>query len=143
MRFNQSIADLRWGLDDPIEVIDQLCLNAKPIYEYIDVVSQFGSCHRPYPLEPADLPDLVTFTDVNSPKSVMLVDPNDLGTTLGPGVSWRSMTLEVTDEPLIKGIDKRLPWVNDPKIHLRFEGLKARTGLPLEIYPNSFKSGAN
>jgi hypothetical protein len=40
---------------------------------------------------------LVTFADTNDPKSVMLVDPNNLSATLGPGVSWRSMTLEATD----------------------------------------------
>jgi hypothetical protein len=40
---------------------------------------------------------LVTFADTNDPTSVMLVDPNNLSATLGPGVSWRSMTLEATD----------------------------------------------
>jgi hypothetical protein len=71
------------------------------------------SRHRgPKPISPDDLPDLVTFSDVKDPKSVMLVDPNDLATTLGPGVTWKSITLEVTDELLTTGIEKNLPWLD-------------------------------
>ncbi len=58
-----------------------------------------------------DLPDLVTFADVADPASVMAVDPDDLTATLGPGIHWRSMKLEVTDDPLTRGIEKRLPWI--------------------------------
>jgi hypothetical protein len=49
------------------------------------------------------------FTDVNNPKSIMLVDPYNPGATLGPGVTWRSMTIETTDEPLTEGFEKKLP----------------------------------
>jgi hypothetical protein len=45
------------------------------------------------------------------PKSVALVDPFHLAATLGAGVSWTSMRLEVTDERLTKGIDDDLSWV--------------------------------
>lgn len=61
-----------------------------------------------------DLPDLVTFADVTDPKSVMAVDPGDLAATLGPGVSWHRLTIEITDEPLTTGIEKRLGWVAGP-----------------------------
>lgn len=70
------------------------------------------------------LPDLVTFADVSDPKSVMRVDPDDLTATLGPGVKWKSMTVELVSpgtwplnvlgfsgEPLTTGIEQRLPWL--------------------------------
>jgi hypothetical protein len=66
-------------------------------------------------IAPPDLPDLVTFADVNNPKSVMAVDANDLEATLGPGVKWKSIALEVTDEPLTSGIEKRLGWLTGLK----------------------------
>jgi hypothetical protein len=59
----------------------------------------------------ADLPDLVTFADINDPKSVIEVDPNDLQTTLGPNISWNEITLEMTDEPVTMGIVQKLPWI--------------------------------
>jgi hypothetical protein len=49
---------------------------------------------------------------VKDPKTVMLVDPNDIGATLGPGVKWRQITLEITDEPVTEGIEMKLPWLN-------------------------------
>jgi hypothetical protein len=53
----------------------------------LDEVKATGKCGRPVAITPADLPDLVTFADTNDPKSVMLVDPDNLNATLGRGVS--------------------------------------------------------
>jgi hypothetical protein len=58
-----------------------------------------------------DLPDLVTFADIKDPKTVIEVDPKDLTASLGAGVSWNEMTLEMTDEPITKGIALKLPWM--------------------------------
>ena len=65
----------------------------------------------PRSIGPADLPDLVSFADVNDPKTVLEVDPNDLQATLGPGITWNAITLEMTDEPITTGIAKKLPWL--------------------------------
>jgi hypothetical protein len=62
-------------------------------------------------ITPADLPDLVTFVDINDPKSVIEVDPKDLQATLGPNVTWHEITLESTDEPITTGIKMSLPWL--------------------------------
>lgn len=57
-------------------------------------------------------PLLVTFTDVNDPKTVRRVDPDDLATTFGPGVSLRRITLEITKERKTKGeVEKVLAWL--------------------------------
>jgi len=59
----------------------------------------------------AGLPTTVTFTDLADPKSVKLVDPTNLAATFGPGYRITRATIEVTDEPLTTGIEKRLPWL--------------------------------
>jgi hypothetical protein len=64
-------------------------------------------------ITPADLPDLVTFADVNDPKSVMEVNPNDLQAALGQNVSWNEITLDMTDEPVTTSITSKLPWLSE------------------------------
>ena len=57
-------------------------------------------------------PRLVTFDDIADPTSVRLVDPDDLASMFGPGVSLKAMTLEVTREGVTEGtIDALLPWL--------------------------------
>jgi hypothetical protein len=58
-----------------------------------------------------DLPVLVTFANVDAPASVTIVDPNELEATLGAGVSWNEITLQITDEPITTGIVQKLPWL--------------------------------
>jgi hypothetical protein len=74
-------------------------------------VVRIGRIRGPHKLAATDLPDLVTFADIGDPKSVIEVDPNDLQATLGPDISWREITLEMTDEPITTGIRTKLPWI--------------------------------
>lgn len=46
-------------------------------------------------------PTFVTFTDINDPKTVKQVDPDDLAASFGEGVALSSITLEMTDEPIV------------------------------------------
>ena len=78
-------------------------------------------------ITPNDLPDLVTFADINDPKSVIVVDPNNLQATLGPDVSWNEITLESTDEPITTGIAARLPWIPAYQ-HLMLDGDTSHLG---------------
>ena len=101
-----------WLGNSPSLVLADVCLGGAGNLDWIEMATRFNErCRQPFPITPADLPDVVTFGDVNNPKSVMLVDPNNLSATLGQGVSWRSMTLQVTDEPLTKAVDEHLPRV--------------------------------
>ena len=59
------------------------------------------------------LPTTVTFTNLAEPTSVKLVDPTDLAATFGPGYRITKATIEVTDEPLSTGIEKKLPWLSE------------------------------
>lgn len=105
---------IRWFEDESAGVLGKLCLGVARYLKFdsIGMARAFNAeCRRPFPIATTDLPDLVTFADVNNPKSIILVDPNDLEATLGPGVSWNAMTIEATDDSLTKGIEKRLSWL--------------------------------
>ncbi|MGA2998307.1 hypothetical protein [Bradyrhizobium sp.] len=75
-------------------------------------VSRLARMRGLHRITPADLPDLVTFADVNDPKTVIEVDRSDLQATLGPDISWNEITLESTDEPITAGIVRKLPWLS-------------------------------
>jgi hypothetical protein len=58
-------------------------------------------------------PDLVTFDDINDPKTVKLVDPANLAASFGPGFSLKGVKLEITGERVTEGaIAGVLPWEN-------------------------------
>ena len=66
------------------------------------------------PLSREDYPLLVTFTDINDPKSVKEVKPGKLLEVFGAGYSLKSITLEITDEAATKGkIFEVCGWLDD------------------------------
>jgi hypothetical protein len=127
-----------WGEDAPGEALADKCLGDKKPEDLLDEVEATNKCGRPVAITPADLPDLVTFADANDPKSVMLVDLNNLSGTLGPGMSWRSMTLEATDEPLTKEIDEHLPWMRGYDANIEVPGIKSFNSLKNYINRRDF-----
>lgn len=76
-------------------------------------VRRLASMRGARPIAASDLPDLVTFADIDDPATVIRVDPNNLEATLGKGISWNEITLEITDEPITKGIKQKLSWLSD------------------------------
>lgn len=58
-----------------------------------------------------DYPMLVTFADVADPRSVAAVDSGNLAASFGSGVQLKRIVVEVTDEPVTMGIEKRLKWL--------------------------------
>jgi hypothetical protein len=62
---------------------------------------------------PNAYPLLVTFTDINDPKSVLEVKPDNLAASFGVGYSLKSITLEITDEPVTEGkVEGVLGWLD-------------------------------
>jgi hypothetical protein len=86
-------------------------LYGPPLADVLDDVSRLAGMRGPGRIAPTDLPDLVTFANVNDPKSVIEVDPNDLQATLGQSVTWNEIMLESTDEPVTEGIELKLKWL--------------------------------
>jgi hypothetical protein len=61
-------------------------------------------------------PMMVTFGDPADPTSVAEVDPDDLAATFGDGVKLKRITVELTDDLVTSGIEKRLGWIDDPSV---------------------------
>jgi len=58
-----------------------------------------------------DLPMLVQFRNITDPKTVELVEPDDLAASFGPGVRLKRVIIETTKDPVTTGIEKRLRWL--------------------------------
>ncbi len=66
-----------------------------------------------------ECPFFVRFRDDDAPMSVEAVDPNDLASSFGNGVKIRLINIEITDDDVSTGIEKRLKWIkNPPEGHL-------------------------
>lgn len=57
-------------------------------------------------------PMLVRFRDITDPTTVERVDPDDLAASFGEGVKLRRVTVQLTDDPVTTGIEKRLGWLD-------------------------------
>ncbi len=66
-------------------------------------------------LPPDQYPRLVTFGDINDPISVQAVDPANLAASFGAGMRLKRFTVEITDDPVTDGVEKRLRWL--PGLH--------------------------
>jgi len=67
------------------------------------------------------LPLLVTFTDLDDPKGARVVPPNNLPRAFGPfgpGVRLMRAWIEMTSDPLTRGIERKLPRLKDFKGYL-------------------------
>ncbi len=86
---------------------------SEPGERWARIISQLRETRE---IAPKDYPLLVTFTDINDPKTVQKVDPDNLAATFGPGVALKRITLEITDEPVTAGkVEKVLPCLRSGK----------------------------
>jgi hypothetical protein len=58
-------------------------------------------------------PLLVTFRDIRDPTSVERANPDDLEKSFGAGVKLKRITVQITDDPITKTIEKRFQWWAD------------------------------
>jgi hypothetical protein len=65
----------------------------------------------PHNVPGLSVPYMVRFRDISDPQSVELADPNNLGATFGSGYSLKSLTLQMTIEPVTSSNKNRLPWL--------------------------------
>ena len=64
-------------------------------------------------MQPIDRPMLVRFRDIADPKTVERVDPENLAASFGPGVKFSHATIEIVDDAVTTGIEKRLGWLGE------------------------------
>lgn len=81
---------------------------------------------------PSDYPRLVSFRDIRDPSSVERVDPANLAANSGSGVTLKRITVEVTDQDVTTGIEKRLGWLTELKGGYLHRGFSSR-GAPLGL----------
>jgi len=109
--YDEFIKSIRWTQDagPGDNILSELYGHRSP--DFMDNVARIAHMRGPHKITPTDLPDLVTFANTSDPNSVILVDPNNLQATLGPNITWHEITLEMTDEPVTKGITTKLTWL--------------------------------
>ena len=95
---------------------------------------------------PGAYPRFVTFDDLSDPTSVKLVDPDDLAATFGPGYALKTVSLEITKEPVAYGaVEAVLPWIDEYySVHFdgsRIESANAQNRLANSLGTGSFKTG--
>jgi hypothetical protein len=117
--------DVRWSRDGgPSEsLLSELYGAQLTGDDLLEKISSLSTKRGSHEIRLDDLPDLLTFEDVNVPSSVMEVDRHNLPASLGQNVSWAKVTLEVTDEPVTKNINSKLPWLQEYfEKNLRLDG---------------------
>ena len=103
---------------------------------YDDVLGQHYSSSRvklrnikrlkdAFPIPSEAYPRLVTFDDINDPKTVREVDPFDLPTIFGEGYALQKMTLQMTEEPVTEEIIEDFPFWPMLKKQVSLSGLRA------------------
>lgn len=62
-------------------------------------------------LASADYPMMVRFRDISDPATIELVDPANLGASFGPGVTFRGISVELTNDQVTTAIANNRPWL--------------------------------
>jgi hypothetical protein len=73
------------------------------------------------------LPMMVTFTDPSDENSGRLVKPEDLAAIFGPGVTLARASVQATNAPISRGVQKGLPWLRAKMRKRCFMGVCAGT----------------
>jgi hypothetical protein len=95
-------------------------------------------------VDPKLYPQLVHFGDVRDPKSVAAVDPAHLDAAFGPGVTLKRITVQVTDEPVTTGIEKRLGWLGAyPEPSLNPNHGPTDYSISATLHHGDFRQGVN
>jgi hypothetical protein len=114
--------------------------------DFLTKKARLANYRGPREIPIAALPDFVTFIDVTDPKSVIAVDPNNLEATLGPGISWNKITVEMTNERLTNEIENKLPWLRSETLrHGSLDGSRTRYSNELSnrLDTGDFKKGGH
>jgi hypothetical protein len=83
--------------------------------------------------KPNGYPKLVRFRDLRDPRSLELVDPNNLSASFGSGVRLQLITLQVTDEKMTSVIDKKIEWIDHLDRYRQNNGNTFTDNFPREI----------
>jgi hypothetical protein len=94
-------------------------------------VSAISQMHGAVDLTPDNLPLFIWFADAANPDTARAVKPADFSTVIGDETRLARAQVEVTQDPIVVDIDKRLPWYNTLKAKngvLKVDGLLLGAG---------------
>ncbi|MEM0929728.1 MAG: hypothetical protein AAGI89_10605 [Pseudomonadota bacterium] len=104
-----------------------------------------GAGGPPAAVDPEHYPMLVTFGDLKDPSSVEKVDPDDLAASFGEGVTIKRITVQLTDDPVTTGIERRLGWLPNYYDKMldgnRLNRIDAKNGFANSLSQDSFAKG--
>ncbi|MBD9388565.1 hypothetical protein IB237_15385 [Agrobacterium sp. AGB01] len=60
------------------------------------------------------LPTFIAFGDEKDPKSIFKIPTGDIG-KIYPGVRFRGLDVEITNDPVTSKLRERLTWLNTPR----------------------------
>ena len=96
---------------EAIDLLDyKVFLAANRKLEISDLPTLTGRARLPDDL----VPTLVTFSDLNDPKSAREVGSAEFENVFGPDVYFKGAWIEMTKDPVTKGIEKKLLWWSKP-----------------------------
>jgi hypothetical protein len=78
-----------------------------------------------------NMPRLIWFSNVADPNSARIVDASEIPTLFGPNARLSAAYVEVTRDPIVIDIDKKLPWYKDLANRQRGHGVLSQ--------PNQFQ----
>ncbi|MFZ2719309.1 MAG: hypothetical protein WAZ27_00380 [Minisyncoccia bacterium] len=84
-------------------------------------------------LQADNLPTFLIFEDIDDPEGARVLAPQDFPETLGTGFVFKQALVELTDEPLTRGIDKRISWLAAMRENERTHGAYGIAG-QLNLY---------
>jgi hypothetical protein len=102
------------GSDDWIAGLTQSAFTpTHPGLDYPGVPKLTGTA----PLIGKYIPTLVTFADLNDPKSARVVRPDEFEKVFGSGVRFKRAYVEMVPagEPVTRGIEGKMPWLPHPR----------------------------
>lgn len=82
-------------------------------YEDSDLV-KFPRLQGRWELPSGELPALISFTNLNDPKTARAVGSTEFENVFDPEVHFKGVSIEMTSDPVTRGIEKNLKWWNNP-----------------------------
>lgn len=79
-------------------------------YDLTDL-AKYPKLQGRWELSAAEMPTFVTLSDLNNPNTFRVVPPGAFAQMLGDNVQLRGVTLEMTTDPVTRGLEQKLPWV--------------------------------
>jgi hypothetical protein len=84
-------------------------------------------------------PMMVHFSDIADPRTIQKVDPDDLSAVFGKGVKLKRVTIQLTNDAVTTGIDKRLIWL--PNVYQVLRGSHFHpNGIPVGDFQHLFST---